>query len=251
MLSSIRWGKASAHLLNADPAHGGSCFWGGASSQCRVACLVRQSAWTGPVLADLRHPGTQLSSRHHRQRAALLGPMVPFTCCPQQPSNTLSAACIVGLQVMKYKTLTPVTGIDVGMQREWLIGQQLNTLKGEDGKLHGARCVERWMYGSAPQLHLPVSCPLAACPGPCGHWRSLGAYAAASSLLRWPALSLSVPVTRAGFMATGAAIIQDDGMLVGLLIERVNGWPVEKRLTKDESFADINYLLECLRQVRS
>ncbi len=40
-------------------------------------------------------------------------------------------------------------------------------------------------------------------------------------------------------------------MLVGLLIERVNGWPVEKRLTKDESFTDINYLLECLRQVTS
>ncbi len=54
---------------------------------------------------------------------------------------------------MKYKTLTPVTGIDVGMQREWLIGQQLNTLKGEDGKLHGARCVECLLSESAPSCH--------------------------------------------------------------------------------------------------
>eukprot|EP00891_Asterochloris_glomerata_P006931 jgi/Astpho2/6931/Aster-01796 len=104
-------------------------------------------------------------------------------------TQLLKAGHSLSPSVMKYKTLTPVTGIDVGMQREWLIGQQLNTLKGEDGKLHG-------------------------------------------------------------FMATGAAIIQEDDMLVGLLIERVNGWPVEKRLTKDESFTDINYLLECLRQAQ-
>ena len=99
--------------------------------------------------------------------------MVPFPCCPQQPSQNLSAACIAVPQVMKYKTLTPVTGIDVGMQREWLIGQQLNTLKGEDGKLHGAQCVEWLLTGSAPQPPLPVSCDLSGCPGPYGHWRSL------------------------------------------------------------------------------
>ena len=40
-------------------------------------------------------------------------------------------------QVMKYKLATPMTGLDVGLKREWLIGQQLNTITGEDGKLHG------------------------------------------------------------------------------------------------------------------
>lgn len=40
-------------------------------------------------------------------------------------------------QVMKYKLATPMTGLDVGLKREWLIGQQLNTITGEDGELHG------------------------------------------------------------------------------------------------------------------
>ena len=113
---------------------------------------------------------------------------VPHAALPSSPSQPLSAARIAVPQVMKYKTLTPVTGIDVGMQREWLIGQQLNTLKGEDGKLHGTRCVECLLAGSAPQLPLPVSCDLTRCPGPCGHWHSLGAQAAAGSLQQWPAL---------------------------------------------------------------
>lgn len=38
---------------------------------------------------------------------------------------------------MKYKLATPMTGLDVGLKREWLIGQQLNTITGEDGELHG------------------------------------------------------------------------------------------------------------------
>ncbi len=38
---------------------------------------------------------------------------------------------------MKYKLATPMTGLDIGLKREWLIGQQLNTITGEDGKLHG------------------------------------------------------------------------------------------------------------------
>ena len=38
---------------------------------------------------------------------------------------------------MKYKLATPMTGLDVGLKREWLIGQQLNTITGKDGKLHG------------------------------------------------------------------------------------------------------------------
>ena len=38
---------------------------------------------------------------------------------------------------MKYKLATPMTGLDVGLKREWLIGQQLNTITGADGELHG------------------------------------------------------------------------------------------------------------------
>ena len=41
------------------------------------------------------------------------------------------------LQVMKYKLATPMTGLDIGLKREWLIGQQLNTIVGADGELHG------------------------------------------------------------------------------------------------------------------
>ena len=41
------------------------------------------------------------------------------------------------MQVMKYKLATPMTGLDIGLKREWLIGQQLNTITGQDGELHG------------------------------------------------------------------------------------------------------------------
>lgn len=93
------------------------------------------------------------------------------------------------LKVMKYKLATPMTGLDVGLKREWLIGQQLNTITGEDGQLHG-------------------------------------------------------------FMGTGACLLdKESDMPCGLIIEKVNGIPCEKRLTKDESFADVRYLLEMCKQV--
>ncbi len=40
-------------------------------------------------------------------------------------------------------------------------------------------------------------------------------------------------------------------MPCGLIIEKVNGIPCEKRLTKDETFADVRYLLEMCKQVGS
>lgn len=93
------------------------------------------------------------------------------------------------LKVMKYKLATPMTGLDIGLKREWLIGQQLNTITGQDGELHG-------------------------------------------------------------FMGTGACILdKETDMPCGLIIEKVNGIPVEKRLTKDESFADVRYILEMCRQI--
>ena len=51
-------------------------------------------------------------------------------------------------------------------------------------------------------------------------------------------------------MGTGACILdKESDMPCGLIIEKVNGIPVEKRLTKDESFADVRYILEMCRQV--
>lgn len=94
------------------------------------------------------------------------------------------------LKVMKYKAAVPITGLDIGLKREWLIGQQLNKLKDTDGKLQG-------------------------------------------------------------FMGTGAALLGgSDGMLLeGLILEKLNGWTLEKRLMKDESFADAAYLIEMLTQI--
>lgn len=94
------------------------------------------------------------------------------------------------LKVMKYKLATPLTGLDVGLKREWLIGQQLNTITGQDGQLHG-------------------------------------------------------------FMGTGACLLdKESDMPCGLIIEKVNGIPCEKRLASDdETFTDVRYLLEMCRQV--
>lgn len=51
-------------------------------------------------------------------------------------------------------------------------------------------------------------------------------------------------------MGTGACLLEKESdMPCGLIIEKVNGIPCEKRLTKDESFADVRYLLEMCRQV--
>lgn len=53
-------------------------------------------------------------------------------------------------------------------------------------------------------------------------------------------------------MGTGACILDKESeMPCGLIIEKVNGYAVEKRLTKDETFADVRYILEMCRQVRA
>lgn len=95
------------------------------------------------------------------------------------------------LKVLKFKAILPITGNDIGLKREWIIGQHLNKLRGPRGEL-------------------------------------------------------------AGFMGTGAALIRrsDEG-LEGLILEKVNGMPLEKRLLKDETFADANYMLEMMYQVFS
>lgn len=51
-------------------------------------------------------------------------------------------------------------------------------------------------------------------------------------------------------MGTGACILDKESeMPCGLIIEKVNGYAVEKRLTEDETFADVWYILEMCRQV--
>ena len=53
-------------------------------------------------------------------------------------------------------------------------------------------------------------------------------------------------------MGTGACLLdKGSDMPCGLIIEKVNGIPCEKRLASDdETFADVRYLLEMCRQVR-
>ncbi|CAL8466107.1 g5643 [Coccomyxa elongata] len=95
------------------------------------------------------------------------------------------------LKVLKFKAILPITGNDIGLKREWIIGQHLNKLRGPRGEL-------------------------------------------------------------AGFMGTGAALIRrNDQGLEGLILEKVNGMPLEKRLLKDETFADADYTLEMMYQVFS
>lgn len=98
------------------------------------------------------------------------------------------------LKALKAKKATALTGADTGLKREWLIGQQLNTLS-KDGK------------------DLP------------------------------------------GFMFTGAALVSgggggESGMLEGLIIEKLNGWDIEKRINKPD-FADANYLVDMIKQTLS
>lgn len=96
------------------------------------------------------------------------------------------------LKALKAKKATPITGADVGLKREWLIGQQLNSLS-KDNK--------------------------------------------------------DIP----GFMFTGAALVSgagggNGGMLEGLVIEKLNGWDIEKRVLKDD-FNDVYYLMDMVKQV--
>ncbi|CAK0786003.1 hypothetical protein CVIRNUC_009216 [Coccomyxa viridis] len=92
------------------------------------------------------------------------------------------------LKVLKFKAVLPITGNDIGLKREWIIGQHLNKLRGPKGELQG-------------------------------------------------------------FMGTGAAVIRkSDKGLEGLILEKVNGAPLEKRLLKDDTFADAGYILEMMTQ---
>ncbi|KAK9840817.1 hypothetical protein WJX81_006835 [Elliptochloris bilobata] len=54
-----------------------------------------------------------------------------------------------------------------------------------------------------------------------------------------------------GFMGTGAALMRRDGGVEGLVLEKVNGLPLDKRLWKDEKWADASYTMALLKQVFS
>lgn len=102
--------------------------------------------------------------------AAVLLPGPGMSCLGQVSGRLdhFSESCENMMQVMKYKAATPITGLDIGLKREWLIGQQLNQLADSKGQLQG-------------------------------------------------------------YMKTGAAIVNSEDLLEGLIIEKVNGWPLEKR----------------------
>lgn len=86
------------------------------------------------------------------------------------------------------RAVATAAGALTGLEREWVIGQQLNA----------ALC--------APDGFLP------------------------------------------GFMQVGAAVIDHEGRFVGLVLEQLHGKEVADRLS-DPGFADVEYVLECLRQV--
>ena len=53
-------------------------------------------------------------------------------------------------------------------------------------------------------------------------------------------------------MRTGAGVVIGEGedtQFLGLLMDKVNGKELEKRLWKDDSWANAHYTLEMLRQV--
>lgn len=86
------------------------------------------------------------------------------------------------------RAVATVAGALTGLEREWVIGQQLNA----------ALC--------APDGSLP------------------------------------------GFMQVGAAVIDEEGRFVGLVLQQLHGKEVADVLA-DPTFADVDYVLECLRQV--
>ena len=56
-----------------------------------------------------------------------------------------------------------------------------------------------------------------------------------------------------GFVRTWGGVVSgegEDAKFVGLLMEKLNGKELEKRLWRDESWANAKYTLEMLRQVR-
>lgn len=76
---------------------------------------------------------------------------------PMCLARGLSSWCTMA-QVMKYKLATPMTGLDVGLKREWLIGQQLNTITGQDGELHGVHLPTVWSGLSACTRNMSLLC---------------------------------------------------------------------------------------------
>ncbi len=85
-----------------------------------------------------------------------------------------------------------------GLKREWIIGQHLNKLRGPKGELQGTVLYARLFATD-------VCCTLSVPGNDSSH-------------------------IVAGFMGTGAAVIRkSDKGLEGLILEKVNGAPLEKR----------------------
>ena len=114
-----------------------------------LACLVAQVPLLQTVtfeaaFADSAVKGTGTKAYFNTAQHAFLSMHVShavgtcrFVCHTQAWASLKYRMSCVILQVMKYKLATPMTGLDIGLKREWLIGQQLNTITGQDGELHG------------------------------------------------------------------------------------------------------------------
>ena len=74
--------------------------------------------------------GLDESAAHH-------APPAP-PCLHPCRSLPLSSLPLPSLQVLKMKFAAPITGADVGLKREWIIGQHLNTLSDDGDEMSGA-----------------------------------------------------------------------------------------------------------------
>ncbi len=140
-----------------------------------------------------------------------------------------------------------------GLKREWLIGQQLNNLSKDNKDIPGtlpsshACTVTHLLLRSLGDLsgrsvimtlppHLPMLCVVV-------HWsfihesHPLQPVSPLCTMASGLAGSVQIGYAccvPAGFMFTGAALVSgagggNAGMLEGLVIEKLNGWDIEKR----------------------
>ena len=85
--------------------------------------MLKQFRWRVPTLASINQDfcASGHTSLQHPCRSLQLS-RLPLPC----------------VQVLKMKFAAPITGADVGLKREWIIGQHLNTLGDDGDEMSGA-----------------------------------------------------------------------------------------------------------------
>ena len=144
----------SAH---GDP-HSSKCKWSEGSSALHATALGGRACIHGPL--DLRlteevpalilnvGPGPAgaqaiqvagANSGLYQSRLLCRRPHISATLCWHPcRSLQLSRLPLPCVQVLKMKFAAPITGADVGLKREWIIGQHLNTLGDDGDEMSGA-----------------------------------------------------------------------------------------------------------------